>query len=120
MFPPAVVNLQIYQGATFNEQFVWQTGNPATAVDLTGFTMRMQIRSKIKDPAIIIELNMTNGGIAIDDAVNGVFSLNISATQTASLSFNVGFYDIDVTAPDGITVYRLMGGQVSFSLEVTR
>lgn len=120
MTPPAIVNLTIYQGSTFYESFYWQVGNPATPVDLTGFNMRMQIRSKLKDPFVILELTTQNGGIVITDVVNGGFALSISAIHTANLNFNVGFYDLEVIAPDGVTVNRLLSGQVTLSHEVTR
>ena len=55
---PAVVNLTIYQGSTFMQEFQWKTGNPAVPVDLTGYTARMQIRPKVTDPAKIAEIDV--------------------------------------------------------------
>ena len=116
---PAVVNLTIYQGSTFMQEFQWKTGNPATPVDLTGFTARMQIRPKITDPTIIATLTTENAGITFTDAVNGKFTMEISATDTSAMEFKNAVYDLEMVMPGG-RVKRLFGGGVTLSPEVTR
>lgn len=116
---PAVVNITIYQGSTFSQTFQWKTGNPAMPVNLTGYTARMQIREKISSPDYIIELTTANGGIVIKDAINGTFSIEISATATAAMTFKNAVYDIEFVSPSGV-VKRLFGGTVTLSPEVTR
>lgn len=50
---PAKLDLIIYRGSTFVKEITWQTGTPATAVNLTGCKIRMQIRPKTADTNII-------------------------------------------------------------------
>jgi hypothetical protein len=116
---PAVINLTIYQGSTFSQKFKWKTGNPATPVNLAGYTARMQIREKIKSPNYIINLTTENGGIVITNAANGEFSVEIPATVTASMNFKVGVYDLEFVSSGGI-VERLFQGTITLSPEVTR
>lgn len=116
---PAVVNLTIYQGSTFMQEFQWKTGNPAVPVNLTGYTARMQIRSKVADPTIISNLTTENSGITFPDAIAGKFVLEISATATALMDFKSAVYDLEMIMPNG-KVKRLFGGSVALSPEVTR
>ena len=116
---PAVVNLTIYQGSTFMQEFQWKTGNPAVPVDLTGYTARMQIRPKVTDPTIIATLTTENGGIVFPDAVAGKFMLEISAAATALMEFKNAVYDLEMIMPNG-KIKRLFGGTVTLSFEVTR
>ncbi len=113
---PAKINLTIYQGSTFRQQFQWIAGeNP---VDLTGYKARMQIRPKITDDEVIIELTTENGGIIFDDPANGLFTLYIPADKTAELNFKNAVYDIEFDNNGFVT--RLFGGTVTLSPEVTR
>jgi hypothetical protein len=116
---PATVNLTIYQGSTFSQEFQWKSGDPAVPVDLTGYAARMQIREKISSPNYIVNLTTENGGIVIRDAVNGKFSIEISADATTTMNFKTAVYDLEFVSPDGI-VRRLLGGTVTLSPEVTR
>ena len=116
---PADINLIIYQGATFKKEFQWKIGNPATAVDMTGFTIRMQIREKLKDDLFVVELTTENSKIVISDPTDGRFYLILDDTETADLTIKSGVYDIEVVDLSG-TVERLIKGSVSISPEVTR
>ena len=111
-------NLVIEQGATFSFNILWTESDGSTPVDLTNYTAEMDIRATYDDPATIIQLDTTNGRITLGGTA-GTIQLNISATDTAALSFDSAVYDLELTAPDG-TVTRLMEGGVSFSPEVTR
>lgn len=115
---PASVDLTIYQGATFSREFRWQTGTPAADVNLTGYTARMQIRRKLTDEDVVLELTTANGGIVITNAAQGRFTLNATATQTEALEIRSGVYDVEFVS--GATVTRLLQGAVTVSPEVTR
>lgn len=116
---PANIDLTIYQGSTFSKTFQWKTGNPPTPVNLTGYTARMQIRQKVTSETPIITLTTENGRIIIRDPLEGRFSLEISAEDTAALSFKSAVYDLEFSSPSGIVV-RLFEGSVTLSPEVTR
>lgn len=117
---PASVDLTIYKGSTFSRQVQWKTGTPALPVNITGCTLRMQIRGKITDASVILSLTTENGGIVITDAVNGKFSVVIEASASTAVAATSGVYDLEIVMPDTTTVYRLMEGSVTLVPEVTR
>lgn len=120
--PAGKLNLKIEQGATFRRRLQWKAGDPAVPVDLTGYQVRMQVRSEQIAATVLLELTTTNGGIAITDAAQGRFELYLKAADTAALTFDSGVYDLEMVAPDAPdnTVTRLLAGSVSVSPEVTR
>jgi hypothetical protein len=115
------LKLEINQGATFRRRLTWLTGSPATPVDLTGWTARMQIRSTVESAAVLHELTTENGGITLG-GIAGTIDLYISATATAAFAWpSAAVYDLELVAPGvGGDVYRLVGGSVTLSREVTR
>ena len=44
----AVEDLEIWEGATFYQEFTWKTGDPETPVDLSGYSAAMQARDAIE------------------------------------------------------------------------
>jgi hypothetical protein len=116
---PAALDITIYQGSTFSQPFQWKSGDPSAPVNLTGYKARMQIREKISSPTYIINLTTENGGIVFRDAINGIFSIEMSDAVTAAMDFKHAVYDIEFVSPGGI-VTRLFGGDVILSPEVTR
>jgi hypothetical protein len=118
---PTTLNLTIYQGATYRKTINWSAGDPtALPVNLTGCTLRMQIRESMSASAAILTLTNSNGGIIVDaDPTTGSFELFISATNTAGITVSQAVYDLEVVFTDG-DVVRLLQGKVTISKEVTR
>jgi hypothetical protein len=113
---PGELDLEIIQGSTYRQSFRWEVnGDP---VDLTDWAARMQVRRKLKDTKVLIELTTENGGIEFEPT-EGRFNLYLSAEDTAALNFTTAVYDIEFIAPNG-DVCRLMQGVVELSKEVTR
>ncbi|MCY1167378.1 hypothetical protein D9M73_73390 [compost metagenome] len=104
-------------GATLERPIVWQ--DPAgAAIDLTGYTARMQVRQSIAAAEALLELTTENGGIAITPAT-GTITLTQTATQTAAYTWKRGVYDLEIVSPSGV-VTRLIQGDIETSPEVTR
>lgn len=114
------LKLEILQGATYRKRLTWKAGTPAVAVDLTGYTARMQVRGEIEDVTFLIELTTENNRITLGGAA-GTIDLYISAADTEALTWETGVYDLELIAP-GLNgdVIRLVSGAVSVSPEVTR
>ena len=116
------VDRSILQGATFSWSVAWKTApdedSAKTPVDLTGCTARMQIRSKVESPEVLLTLTTENGGIALGGTA-GTISLLIDADDTTALTWTSGVYDLEIVFPGG-QVRRLMYGSVVVSPEVTR
>ncbi len=114
---PAKLDLTVYQGATFRKSFQWLTGVPATPVNLTGYDIRMMIRSSVVDAACMASLTLGDG-ITITDAEAGKFEVYMSPVQTAGFSKKTAVYDIEFAI--GPDVDRVVEGDISVSFEVTR
>lgn len=112
------LNLKIDQGATFDKVVTYKAGTPAVTVNLTGCTARMQARSELTSPIVLLELTTGNGGIVLG-GVAGTVSLYMSEVTTAALIWSSAVYDLELTYANG-SVRRLLSGSVSVSPEVTR
>lgn len=115
----------------------YQSGGVLTfyaPMNLTGYTARLQIRpapgpifpswppgqcNPGEIPPPYIELNTSNGGIAIT-AGTGTINLLITAAQTQSFTWANAVYDLQLTAADGVTVTKLAEGSVSVIPAVTQ
>ena len=111
----AKYNLKINQGATLRIPFSWKSNG--TAINLTGFTARMQIRKNVSSSAVIHELTTENGGIILGN--NGTFLIYIPSSITEKFNFTTAVYDLEFVTLQG-DVIRLLEGVVQLSLEVTR
>lgn len=118
MTTPFKAKLKIYQGSTFRWNAVLKNGVPAVVTDLTGYTARMQIRSELESPTVLVTLTTENGGITLG-GVLGTIDLYLSAAATALFAWDSGVYDFEFIAPGG-DVIRYLYGAVSVSPEVTR
>ncbi|MFI6816068.1 hypothetical protein ACIBG7_26935 [Nonomuraea sp. NPDC050328] len=107
-------DISIEQGATY------RTTLTLTGRDLTGYTARMQVRASVASPAVLLELTSSPAaGITITLGPPGVIDIVITAAQTAAMTWWVGFYDLELTWPNG-DVERLLKSTVTVDPEVTR
>ena len=117
MFKPAKLPpITIYQGATFLYNAEWRAGG--ALVDLTGCTARMQVRSEVESPTVLLNLTTENGGITLG-GLAGTINLFISDADTSAIDWDDGVFDIEIAFPNG-HVYRMAYGRISVSPEVTR
>jgi hypothetical protein len=110
-------DITIEQGATYSQVFTWKN-SAGTAINVTGYTARMQARESVDTASTFIALTTENGGIALGGAA-GTITLAMTATATAALSVFSGFYDLELISGSGI-VTRLLQGSLTVSPEVTR
>jgi hypothetical protein len=113
--------ITITEGGTFDQPFQWSSGEPLEAVDITGFTTKMQIRLKLTDPTPLLELVDEAGpwaadgdsGIYIDTPIEGIFRMYINDTDTMGLCSThkdlTGIYNCFLYSPDEEAVLRLYG-----------
>ena len=118
MTTPAKLKLKIIQGATFRRLLVWLAPDKITPIDLTGCTARMQVRSEVESPTVLLELTAENGGIVIDGPA-GKLILHLPPAATAAIAWESGVWDLEIAHPNG-DVTRLAQGTISVSPEVTR
>lgn len=111
------LNIVIEQGTTFNPVLTYTDENDA-AIDLSGYTARMQIRDKRTSANFIHELTTENSGITLG-GVAGTITLLITDTDTAAFAFKNAVYDLELISGGGI-VTRLLNGSVTLSTEATK
>lgn len=87
-------------------------------VDLTSYTARMQIRSKLESTTALLELTTENSGIVIDNALKTI-TVKITAAATAALDWVSGVYSLELVSGSGV-VTTLLTGNVTVKKEVTR
>lgn len=108
-------DLRIKQGSSFKRVVsVIENGQPK---NLFGWQARMQIRkSKARDSDLLSDVT---AHIAMTDAPNGQFTINIPATVTETYDWSTGAYDLEVEDPISGEVISVLEGYVSVEKEVT-
>lgn len=113
----AIVDLTIEQGADFSHIVSLKNGD-GTIFPLAGYTAKMQIRQTVASASPLVELSTANGKITVNGAA-GQLTLSLTNTETAAYTWRSGVYDLEITSPSAI-VTRVMKGDITLSLEVTR
>jgi hypothetical protein len=115
------VPLVIYEGGTVNRIFQWKTGDPAVAVNLTGFTAKFTVRAKITDTVALLSLINkagpwaadTDSGIYLDDADEGKYQLYVKDDDADSLCVAhadvIGVYDLFLYSAAGEALLKQYG-----------
>ena len=116
----------IEQGATTNFQINW-TDESGSAVNLTGYHGRMQLRTDYNSTPLISlssSLKSDNTGINLSGSnfitplASGSIGVYISAASSSALDFGEAFYDLELVKGNEVT--RLLEGKVKLSKNVTR
>lgn len=107
--------LRFQQGDTWAREIEW-TNDDDTPVDLTGATARMQLRSSVNSPQVVLELT-SEDGIAVDPA--GKLTIQVAAPMTALMPAGLGVYDLEVSFPSEV-VQTVIRGSYIVTPEVTR
>lgn len=114
--PAGSYDITIEQGATYDTTFTW-TNSAGSAVNLTGYTARLQIRESVDAASTLVSLT-SSSGITLG-GVAGTVQVTISATATAALTPGRAVYDLELVSGGGV-VTRLLEGAVRITPEVTR
>ncbi len=116
----------IEQGATTNFQINW-TDESGSAIDLTGYQGRMQIRTSYESSPLLslssslkadgtgINLSGSNGTTPL---ASGSIAVYISAASSSLLEFGEALYDLELVKANEVT--RLLEGKVKLSKNVTK
>lgn len=115
MQKPGYLDLDCYQGASWDYQLTWTVGG--SAVNLTGYGARMQVRETADSTATVFSISagtgITLGGTA------GTISLAASSTATTALPDGQFVYDLEMVSGAGY-VTRLVEGNFVVYAEITR
>ncbi len=109
-----VHDIHIDKGSHFGLPFKWRD-KQGNSLLLPDASFHMQVRDRMTDGIVLLDLSSANGAFTVDA---GIVHLQILAELTSPIQASKGVYDIEVT--QGGKTYRLLGGKVTFSQEVTR
>lgn len=111
-----ILDLVCPAGATFERTLTYKLNG--AAVNLTGWTARMQVRQRHIADTALLDLTTANGGITLGGAA-GTISLLATDTQTGALPEGVWRYDLELIDGSG-KVKRLVEGSFTVTPQVTR
>lgn len=115
MQAPATLNLNCWQGANFDYSLTWKTNG--TAVNLTGYSARMQVRETYDSTTPVLSLT-SGSGITLGGTAGSII-LEATATTTAGVPSGQYVYDLELVTGGGY-VTRLLEGNFTVDPEVTR
>jgi hypothetical protein len=122
-------NITIEQGTTIRLELQYKDAS-GSAIDLTGYSGRMQIKSDFADNAPVTYLTLSSslnqdgtglnfsGSAGTNPPTSGTIGILISAVTSSALNFDTAFYDLELET--GSIVTRLLQGTIKLSKEVTR
>lgn len=111
------------RGATFSHETIWTKQNISNPdqydpIDLTGYTAKMQVRSKVDDTVVVLELSTLNGKIILG-GLNGKINLLVPYTDTENLPVGMYKYDLELKSPTNF-VNRLIEGDFYIKGDITK
>lgn len=114
-------NMTVDVGADFAITFAYKDTD-GNAIDLTGYTAAMQVRTTPDAATALVSLT-TGSGITITGAT-GTILVNMSAAQTGALTSTTQagtpyVYDLEITSPTAV-ITRLVQGVINASANVTQ
>lgn len=108
----AIFSFDIDQGTTFFLS-LQPEGPDGVPINMDGYSVRGQIRKSYQS---VTKVDFTT---EIIDSPNGLFTISLTAQQTAAIKEGRNVYDIELFDSAG-EVIRLMEGSITVNPEVTR
>lgn len=120
-------SIEIFQGDT-NEIFFTLANADGSPLDMTGYSLRLQVRNDYSSTSTILNCTLQNGKLAWVNQSIGKWKLILHPTDTSSIRFTadspdvlVGVYDMEIdsqtTSPG---VKKPWYGSFTIHREVTR
>lgn len=113
------------QGSSIQINFAL-TNQVGAPLDLSGYTLRLQVRKSYADSSTLINATLANGKLVWVSQAGGTFYLLLSPTDTNSVRFPTdtpelleAVYDLEIESPTGF-VSKPVRGAFNLNREVTR
>lgn len=104
---------EINQGDTFQREYIVTSGG--SPFNLTGYAVNSQYRETFADfGSIVVALTAV-----VTNAVAGTLLVSLTSAQTAALTSDIYYHDVQITSPAGV-VTTIAEGYVTLNREVTR
>lgn len=107
--------LTIPQGTTWAAQWPVEDSE-GVPVDVTGWTVRAQVRATIMSDFVLHEWSTTAGNA---EAGSGVVAIRVTPNESYVWAWRHGYFDVMLTSPDGERI-KLDGGTIMVDAAVTR
>jgi hypothetical protein len=114
-----------HQGSSIRIDFAL-TNQASLPLDMSGYTLRLQVRKSYADTSTLINATLANGKLVWIAQASGTFYLLLGPTDTNTLRFptdNPGsleaVYDLEIESPTGF-VTKPCHGLFTLTREVTR
>ena len=104
------------QGSSLSRVVTYNDANGA-AVNLTGYTARMQVRPRASSGYAYLSLTSPSGGLTLG-GTTGTITILVDGSVTSAIPAGNYVYDLEVV--NGAYVDKVMGGDFILSAEVTR
>lgn len=104
-------NLTVDQGSDFNST-IDVTGADGTALDLSTYTLRGQIRKSYQSSTAVDFVTNVGGN-------TGELDMSLTASTTAGMKAGRYVYDVEIESSAGV-VTRVLEGQLEITPRVTR
>jgi hypothetical protein len=115
MINPGIYNITAYQGANWDRTFT--ITQSSVALNLTGYSSAMQVRTAADSTAYLVSL--TNGtGITLGGTA-GTIAVALTSAQSSAIPAGSYAYDLEITSGAG-EVTRLLQGAFNVQGNVTR
>jgi hypothetical protein len=115
MINPGTYNITCFQGANFDRTFT--ITQSSVALNLTGYSSAMQVRTAADSTAYLVSLvngtGITLGGTA------GTIAVALTSAQSSAIAAGSYAYDLEITSGAG-EVTRLLQGAFNVQGNVTR
>lgn len=110
----AYVELQMDQGATFNNIITLTDDTTNTAINIVGYSVRSQMRRSY------YSVNATaNIVCTITDGANGQVTMSLGASNTSNITPNRYLFDVETETTTGV-VSRVLEGLITVTPGITR
>jgi hypothetical protein len=116
---PGRYDIEIKQGETWVREVVWKDATK-TAINVTSYHAALMVRDKVESTSTLLSLSDTGTSPAIVvGTTNGKFTITLTASVTAALTFDKAVYDLKVTSGAGVATF-LLEGIITLDKAVTR
>lgn len=112
---PVTRNFTVPQGATYPVRMRYLVNG--TPVNITGATVRAQLRTHPSATTATIDCTIANGKAYLD-AGTGYFGFDLLPSDTTPIAATTYYYDLELVI--GIDVTRALQGTITLTPEVTR
>jgi hypothetical protein len=113
------VNFDIDPASNTGFELDWIDPSTNLPIDLTGYTAKMQIRSRPGSEIVLLELSTDNGKITLGDTL-GTITILFLPEDTNVIDWSNGFYDLYVTRTADNTKTCIARGFVTVSPQITQ